>query len=250
LNDGTSVLNSIPGGTIADCFNHSGNCYEMTVSGSRPGVHWDANFNEQVSLAAAAPKNWKLHIGNSFTDVPVGPGQYKFIENVLHNGVTTGCGPTIFCPASSVTRAQMAVFLLVSREGASYTPPPCVVPLFADVPCSNGFAKWINELSNRGVTSGCGAGTFCPTDPVTRQQMAVFLLVTREGSGYTPPPCTTATFSDMPCSNGFSKWVEELVRRGVTAGCGPGIFCPTTAVTRGQMAVFLVASFGLELYGP
>jgi hypothetical protein len=36
----------------------------------------------------------------------------------------------------------------------------------------------------------------------------------------------------------------------VTAGCGPGIFCPTTAVTRGQMAVFLVTAFGLELYGP
>jgi hypothetical protein len=144
----------------------------------------------------------------------------------------------------------MAVFLLVSREGASYTPPPCVTPVFSDVPCSNGFAKWINELSNRGVTSGCGVGTFCPTDPVTRQQMAVFLLVTREGVGYTPPPCTTPTFSDVPCSNGFAKWIEELVRRGVTAGCGPGIFCPTTAVTRGQMAVFLVTAFGLELYGP
>jgi hypothetical protein len=72
----------------------------------------------------------------------------------------------------------MAVFLLASKEGTGYAPPACVTPMFGDVPCSNPFAAWINELAVRGVTGGCGGGNYCPIDPVTRGQMSVFLVVT------------------------------------------------------------------------
>jgi hypothetical protein len=75
--------------------------------------------------------------------------------------------------------------------------------------------------------------------------MAVFLLVTLEGSSYLPPACVSPSFSDVPCSSGFARWIEELVRRGITAGCGGGNYCPASPVTRGQMAVFLVATFSL-----
>jgi hypothetical protein len=60
----------------------------------------------------------------------------------------------------------------------------------------------------------------------------------------------TPTFLDVPCSSGFASWIEELVARGITAGCGGGNYCPTSSVTRGQMAVFLTSTFGLKLYGP
>jgi hypothetical protein len=95
------------------------------------------------------------------------------------------------------------------------------------------------------VTTGCGGGNYCPNLTVTRAQMAVFLLKMLEGSAYAPPPCNTATFSDVPCSNPFAPWIEELVRRGITAGCGGGMYCPNNPVTRGQMAVFLSTTFGL-----
>jgi hypothetical protein len=75
--------------------------------------------------------------------------------------------------------------------------------------------------------------------------MAVFLLLSAEPPGYTPPPCTAPTFNDVPCSSGFAAWIEELVRRGITGGCGGGNYCPAGTVTRAQMAVFLVATFGL-----
>jgi hypothetical protein len=113
------------------------------------------------------------------------------------------------------------------------------------VPCSSPLAPWIDELANRSVTAGCGAGLFCPTDAVTRGQMAVFLLRTHDGSSYVPPACTTPTFADVPCSSGFARWVDELAGRGITAGCGGGNYCPDVAVNRGQMAVFLVTTFGL-----
>jgi hypothetical protein len=75
--------------------------------------------------------------------------------------------------------------------------------------------------------------------------MAVFLLRTAGGPTYVPPACVTPTFSDVPCSSPFARWIEELARRGITAGCGSGLYCPSTPVTRGQMAVFLTTTFGL-----
>ena len=32
-------------------------------------------------------------------------------------------------------------------DGPAYTPPACVAPAFNDVPCSSGFAIWVNELA-------------------------------------------------------------------------------------------------------
>jgi hypothetical protein len=99
------------------------------------------------------------------------------------------------------------------------------------------------------VTSGCGGGNYCPTNPVTREQMSVFLLHTLDPA-LSPPACTTPVFGDVPASSQFCRWIEELARRGITSGCGGGNYCPTDAVTREQMAVFVTATFGLTLYGP
>jgi hypothetical protein len=180
-----------------------------------------------------------------FLDVPGTSGFHPFVEKLVRHAITAGCGSGNYCPGSSVTRAQMAVFLLRSTDGSGYTPPNCLVATFSDVPCSSGFSSWVNELAERGVTAGCGGGKYCPSDAVTRAQMAVFLLRTHEGTGYTPPPCVTPAFADVPCSSGFAPWIDELAARGITAGCGAGNYCPGNPVTRGQMAVFLVTTFGL-----
>jgi hypothetical protein len=75
--------------------------------------------------------------------------------------------------------------------------------------------------------------------------MAVFLLRTKDGPAYTPPAATGTAFSDVPVGSFGAAWIEELARRGITTGCGGGLYCPGTPVTRAQMAVFLVATFGL-----
>ena len=183
----------------------------------------------------------------TFSDVPPTHHFWPFVEAIAAAGITGGCGGTGFCPDSSATRQEMAVFLLAAKEGSGYAPPPCTTPRFNDVPCSSPFAPWIDELASRGITAGCGGGNFCPTDPVTRAQMAVFLLGTRQGTGYTPPACTTPRFSDVPCSSPFAPWIDEVAARGITAGCGGGNYCPTDAVTRAQMSVFLAGTFGLLL---
>jgi hypothetical protein len=46
-------------------------------------------------------------------------------------------------------------------------------------------------------------------------------------------------FSDVPDNAFYHDFVQFLVDNGITAGCGPGLFCGEQAVTRGQTAVFL-----------
>jgi hypothetical protein len=247
--DGSADYGSATSGTTTDCYDAtpSHDCYLMTVSGPRPAPHWDATVEETLSLGGT-PKSWTLHVGESFTDVPVDYMFYRWVEDIFHNGITGGCGAGIYCPTSSVTRAQMSAFLLKAKHGASYLPPTCM-GIFTDVPCPSLFADWIEELYVEGITGGCGPGLYCPMNPVTRGQMAAFLMKAKHGSAYVPPACT-GVFTDVACPGLFSNWIEELYAEHITGGCGPGIYCPGDPNTRGQMAVFLTKTFGLLLYGP
>jgi hypothetical protein len=116
--------------------------------------------------------------GTMFPDVPASQPLAKWIEQLAREGITGGCStsPPQYCPDDAVTRAQMAVFLLRARHGAGYQPPAATGTLFPDVPASQPLAKWIEQLAREGITGGCGGGNYCPDDPVTRGQMAVFLV--------------------------------------------------------------------------
>ena len=111
---------------------------------------------------------------------------------------------------------------------------------FSDAPRTNPFYRHIEALFHNLVTVGCGGTAYCPGTGVTRQQMAVFLLRARYGVNFVPPPPTGTVFPDVPLSNPFAAWIELLAAEGITAGCGGGNYCPTSTVTRRQMAVFLL----------
>jgi hypothetical protein len=251
LDDDTAGYDTVPAGQTKSCA-VSGDCYLVTVSDppTRPEPHWDALLQETLNLSL--PHTWVLHIGESFPDVLTDHQFYAFIETLFHHGITGGCVGG-YCPADPVTRAQMAVFLLKAKFGSAHIPPPCTGTVFTDVPCTGGaFDPWIEELAALQITGGCGPNLYCPNNTVTRQQMAVFLLKALEGSAYDPPDCADI-FDDVPCTpgTGFSDWIEELFNRGITGGCSmaPPLYCPTNPNNRGQMAVFLVKTFGLVLYG-
>jgi S-layer homology domain len=104
------------------------------------------------------------------------------------------------------------------------------------------FAPWIEALYAAGITGGCAGGNYCPTNPVTRQQMAVFLLKALHGSTFVPPPCD-GDFLDVPCPSQFADWIEQLAAEGITSGCGNQNYCPGNPVRRDQMAAFLFNTF-------
>ncbi|HKD19691.1 MAG TPA: IPT/TIG domain-containing protein [Thermoanaerobaculia bacterium] len=217
-----------------------------------PGSLNDVVITNPVTFAltpaavASLPQGWLA----DFLDVSGADPFHPGVEAVFRNGITAGCGAGNYCRNDAVRRDQMAVFLLKSEHGSSYAPPSCT-GVFTDVPCPGPFTDWIEQLSSEGITGGCGDGIYCPSAAVNRAQMAVFLLKTKHGVGYAPPPCA-AIFSDVPCPSGFADWVEELYAEGVTGGCyaSPLSYCPNNASTRGQMAVFLSKAFGFVSIPP
>jgi hypothetical protein len=247
ITDAAANYGTIGAGATAPC----SDCYGVSITAaSRPAPHWDATMLETMTPTGAT-KTWTLHVGDSFTDVPAANPFFRFVETIFHRAVTGGCGAGLYCPTNSTTREQMAVFVLVSKEGAGYNPPACAPPnLFADVPETSAFCRFIEELANRGVTGGCGGGNYCPSQAVTRDTMSVFVLRTLDPT-LNPPACVQGSemFNDVPFDNAFCRWIEELARRGVVAGCGGGNYCPFDPVTREQMGVFLTQTFSLTLYG-
>ncbi len=184
-----------------------------------------------------------------FDDVPTSHLFYDFVMTVADDGVSVGCGGASYCPDASVTRAQMAVFLLKAKLGANYAPPRATGTLFSDVPAGAFAADWIEDLFHRGITGGCGTGPprYCPDAPVSRAEMAVFLLKASLGSGYAPPPATGTVFDDVHPGDFAADWIEDLASRAITGGCqtAPPLYCPGDPNTRGEMAVFLTKTFSL-----
>ncbi len=114
---------------------------------------------------------------------------------------------------------------------------------FADVPPSNLFYTYIEKLLHSGVTSGCDAINYCPSNNVQQQHMAKFICLAMEA--LTPGSCPTSTcnntFDDVPTSNPFCPFIESLYQNNVVAGCqiNPLKYCPTNLTNRQAMAKFI-----------
>jgi len=113
---------------------------------------------------------------------------------------------------------------------------------FNDVASNHPFYNEIGKLSARAITLGCDSSNFCPDDPVTRQQMAAFII--RALGILNPPQPSTQRFLDVPPSNPFYAFIEELAARQITLGCDSNNYCPEQAVTRQQMAAFIIRALG------
>ncbi len=259
----TAPLNAIVGATGLDASvdNHGGSTYAWTLTGGTivsgqgsSAITFDAGdpgttmLLEVVETAAAciSPAG-TAKVQVDFLDVPPAHIFHDFVNTIARNAVTAGCGNGNYCPDALNTRAQMAVFLLKGSLGSDYVPPPPTGTVFGDVPANAFAAAWIEDLANRGITGGCGNGNYCPGDPVTRAQMAIFLLKALLGSGYVPPPAV-GIFADVPVGSFAADWIEDLYNRNITGGCAvnPLRYCPSNPVTRGQMAVFLTKTFSLS----
>ena len=115
--------------------------------------------------------------GAVFADVPASAFAAAWIEALVVEGISGGCGGNNYCPNAPVSRSQMAVLLLKAVHGSGYVPPPAT-GIFRDVVPGSFAAAWIEQLHNEGITAGCTVGNYCPSAPTSRQQMATFLVKT------------------------------------------------------------------------
>jgi hypothetical protein len=142
--------------------------------------------------------------------------------------------------ATSGSHAPGAADVAVSLSGGGAALARGFFYDFYDVPAASLFHDAVVGLARAGVTSGCGAGNYCPDLAVTRGEMAVFVLRGEHGASYHPPAATGAMFTDVPADAPYAAWIERFAAEGITSGCGGGRFCPNDSVTRDQMAVFLL----------
>ena len=228
VNDGTLRLNVVDNNSIVDL---AGN--PLGGSGANNG-----NFSGAETYDV---------IRTVFVDVPPTHPFWRYIEAFYDAGITGGCSssPRLFCPDGLVTRGQMAVFL--ERAMGNFSPAPSPSGMFSDVSAGDPFKPFIEEFYNNRITSGCSLSPlmYCPTQSVTRGQMAVF--IERALGNLSPTPNPTSMFADVLLGDPFKPFIEELYNDGITSGCSsnPLRYCPDQPVTRGQMAVFLMRAFSL-----
>ncbi len=166
----TIYNNGITGGCSTLPLNY---CPETVVTRSQMAIFLERGMHGSSYVPPAAGA------GTGFGDVPNDYWAATWIQQLAADAITSGCGSGNYCPEGAVTRAQMAVFLLKSKYGAGYAPPAVGAGTgFGDVPDEYWAAPWIKQLAAEGITSGCGSGNYCPETPVTRAQMAVFLVKT------------------------------------------------------------------------
>jgi hypothetical protein len=128
-----------------------------------------------------------------FSDVTATDIFCKHVHYMAVQNVTLGCGGGQYCPAGTITRSEMAVFVaraIAAPGGGAAVPETYTDPVtnlsyscaagspnlhFTDVGVGDSFCKHVHFLWAQNIVSGCSATQYCPTLPVTRDQMARFL---------------------------------------------------------------------------
>lgn len=109
---------------------------------------------------------------------------------------------------------------------------------FSDT-ASSIFSHDIEWLAGSGITAGCAPGRFCPTSTVTREQMASFLARAKR------LPTTSRDWFRDDDGSPHEPDINRVANASIAAGCDSSRYCPTSKVTRGQMASFLARTLAL-----
>ncbi|HKV06873.1 MAG TPA: S-layer homology domain-containing protein [Thermoanaerobaculia bacterium] len=172
-------------------------------------------------------------------------GEVSFREVLAHElGHTQGFNHhTPANPADALMSAKLkadglgAALRITDKQCASYA-----YHTFLDVPYSRWSWPFVEANENAGIMTGCGSGNFCPTGNTNRADVAVSLVRGVHGGSFVPPPATGTVFADVPADYWAAAYIEQLYKDGLTGGCAsnPLRYCPTSLVTRAQMATFLI----------
>ena len=110
--------------------------------------------------------------------MPADHPYFSYIQKMRELGITVGCSATEYCPERTITRSEMAVFIirgkLKSLLGDNFAYP--ATAYFADVPETDPRFPFIQKMRELGITVGCTPTTYCPEYPVLREQMATFII--------------------------------------------------------------------------
>ena len=134
----------------------------------------------------------------------------------------------------------------LARQSASAVGLPGAAP--ADVGVAGELFDVVDTLAADGVLdrTQCEPGLFCPGEPITRSELAVWIVRVLDGED--PQPRGVSAFEDVETDRSWATHVDRLLELGVTTGCGGDrlMFCPDQPVSRAQIAAMLVRAFDLD----
>ncbi len=206
-----------------------GNAWQGTVTLSTPAPSGGAAVILQSTNTATGIV---YQIGT--VTIPENSRSYTFTINT-----TAVSSDTSWIISASYLGATLTADTLLTIQ------PPTPEGTFSDVPSSYWAFDDIEAIYQAGITVGCGNGDYCPSENVTRDQMAAFLIRALYGENFIcngGVNCATETpyFSDVPATDYFFPYIQKLYELSITTGCGNGDYCPSAGVTRDQMAAFLI----------
>jgi hypothetical protein len=156
---------------------------------------------------------------------------------------------------SSISRVFLVPFVLAIclgiLQGSVYSEPL----VFSDVPPEHPYHDYIVALYQHGYVVSCNETTnmYCPDEPVTRAQQAVFVMRGVFGTDFEPPQPTEQIFHDVDISTHWgADWIDAMYREGLTAGCSTEqlAYCPTRLNTIAEGCTFMLKIMFGENYIP
>ena len=189
---------------------------------------------EPAQLANACPDPVPA---TSFTDASEGP-HAAAIRCLVAWDITQGISATRYEPGRTVVRAQMASFLVRLIRASGSTVPTPSTSQFNDV--DGVHRDNIEALAALEIAQGTGSARFSPSQDVTRAQMAIFIDRTLSHLGARAPMVTGAPFADVAAGSVAADAIGRLEALGVVQGVSADRYDPGRAVTRAQMASFLM----------
>ena len=143
-----------------------------------------------------------------FTDVSENDPFYSDILYVYENGIMNGTSPTEFTPFGTLTRG-MIVTILYRMEGE---PAAIYSAAFWDVPAGEWYTPGVEWAAANKIVLGFGDGTYGPSKPVTREQLAAILYRYAEFKEYPLDPAALISFA----SGDVSPWAAEYAAWALT----------------------------------
>ncbi|MDH4119408.1 MAG: peptidoglycan DD-metalloendopeptidase family protein [Acidimicrobiia bacterium] len=239
--DGIEVGTPVNQGEVIGYLGDSGNAEE-----AGPHLHFEIRKDgiaiNPYEFLVAAPR-----LGEGSAPAPKGyDGQFRDDDDSVHRanieilfaeGITKGCNPPtndLYCPRDNLTRGQVAAFLrrnlgLAATDNDYFTDDSASV-----------FEGDINALTEAGIGFGCTETEFCPDAPLSRAEMAEYLV---RAYGFDDP--TGQDYFPDDDGSRFEDSINALFANRITVGCTPELYCPDDTLTREQMATFIARSLGL-----
>lgn len=161
-------------------------------------------IDEAKGLAAASPCN------TPFGDVPCTDPDWGWVQTLVTQGISAGCGGTNFCPDNAVTKQTAAALLMKGKWGSSYN-PTCTTGYFTDFACpASNFAE---AAVKQGVIPVCVSSPrqFCPTAGVNELNMQTYMAAI--WTTYRAIPASTTYTVRDPQNRVLTEFVDGFAVR-------------------------------------